>query len=77
MAPKKWTEAALSEDPAVAVLGRLGYVYVPPEKLEAERETFKDAILAGRLRRAIERLNPHLTADNVGRAVRAVTQPWN
>lgn len=70
---KTWTEAALSEDPAVAVLQRLGYAYVAPEKLEAERETFKDPILAGRLRRAIERLNPRLTPDNVGRAVRAIT----
>src|SRR5574341_1490891 len=70
---RKWTEAALSEDPAVAVLQRLGYTYVPPEKLEAERETFKEPILAGRLRRASERLNPHLIPDNVGRAVRAIT----
>jgi type I restriction enzyme R subunit len=68
-----WTEAALSEDPAVEVLVRLGYSYVPPEVLDAERETFKDAILAGRLRKSIERLNPHLTYDNVGRAVRAIT----
>jgi type I restriction enzyme R subunit len=73
MTPHKWTEAALSEDPAVAVLQRLGYAYVPPEKLEPERDTFKEPILAGRLRRAIERLNPHLTPENVGRAVRAIT----
>ena len=52
MTPKTWTEAALSEDPAVAVLEKLGYEYVPPEVLEAERETFKEAILAGRLRKA-------------------------
>ncbi len=52
---------------------QLGYRYARPEVLEAERDTFKDAILAGRLRKAIERLNPHLTADNVGRAVRTIT----
>ena len=75
MTPRKWTEAKLSEDPAVGVLEKLGYRYVAPEVLEAERDTFKEAILAGRLRKAIERLNPHLTADNVGRAVRAITHP--
>jgi type I restriction enzyme R subunit len=73
MTPKNWTEAALSEDPAVALLAHLGYQYVAPEQLDAERDTYKDAVLAGHLRRAVERLNPHLTSENVGRAVRAIT----
>jgi type I restriction enzyme, R subunit len=73
MTPKNWTEAALSEDPAVALLARLGYQFVPPEQLDAERDTYKDVVLTGRLRRAIEDLNPHLTPENVGRAVRAIT----
>lgn len=72
-APKHWTEAKLSEDPAVAVLEKLGYEYVPPDVLEAERDTFKETVLAGRLRKAVERLNPNLSPENVGRAVRAIT----
>jgi type I restriction enzyme, R subunit len=68
-----WSEASLSEDPAVALLAHLGHEYVAPEQLDAERDTYKDAVLATRLRRAIERMNPHLTPENVGRAVRAIT----
>jgi type I restriction enzyme R subunit len=71
--PRVWTEAALSEDPAVAVLGQLGFQYVPPERLETERDTLKDAILAERLHAAVVKLNPWLTPENAGRAVRAIT----
>jgi len=68
-----WDEAHLSEDPAVELLQALGYTYVAPEALEAERETLRDVALATRLSAALKRLNPWLSDDNVRKAVKAVT----
>jgi len=55
-----WNELHLSEDPAVEVLQSLGYVHVPPEVLEAERESLKQTILTERLGRALKKLNPSI-----------------
>jgi type I restriction enzyme, R subunit len=68
-----WTEASLSEHPAVEQLRRLGYTYVAAKALEAERESLKQAVLVERLARALRRLNPWLSDENVRQAVRAVT----
>jgi hypothetical protein len=68
-----WNEAHLSEDPAVEVVQALGYSYIAPEVLEAERESRKEAILTQRLGRALKRLNPWLSDDNLAKAVRAIT----
>jgi len=68
-----WNEAGLSEDPAVAQLEALGWVYVAPETLEGERDSLKEGVLVGRLRAALTRLNPWLTEDNLHKAVRAIT----
>lgn len=68
-----WNEANLSENPAVEHLEQLGYHYVTPERVDAERESLKDAVLGKRLATALERLNPWLSEDNVQKAVRAVT----
>ena len=69
-----WDELHLAENPAVALLESLGYTYVPPEELEGERASFKEAILAGRLAAALKRLNPWLSQTNLAKAVKAVTQ---
>ena len=68
-----WNEAGQSEDPAVALLEQLGYVYATPEALEAERESLRDVVLVGHLESAIEKLNPWISNDNLHKAVRAVT----
>jgi type I restriction enzyme, R subunit len=68
-----WNEAGLSEDPAVRLLEAIGYTYVPPEVLEAERESLRDTIVVPRLTSALRRLNPWLTEDNLRRAGRALT----
>lgn len=70
---KGWNEASLSEEPAIAHLRRLGYTYVAPEVLDAERESLKEAVLPRRLAAALWRLNPWLSEDNLHKAVRAVT----
>jgi type I restriction enzyme R subunit len=68
-----WNEASLSEDHAVEQLQRLGYTYVDPATLEAERDSFKEGFLPKRLAAAIKRLNPWISDDNTTKAVRAVS----
>ncbi len=60
MPPKTtgWDELHLAENPAIELLESLGYTYVPPEGLEAERASFKKTILTDRLAAAVKRLNP-------------------
>jgi type I restriction enzyme R subunit len=70
---RAWTENNLSESPAVALLQRLGYTYVAPEVLNAERDSVKTAVLSARLGAALKRLNPWLSAEDIGKATRAVT----
>ncbi len=70
---RDWNEGSLSEDPAVELLEHLGFTYVAPETLEAERETFKETILSGRLVKALKRLNPWLADDSAKKVVRGLT----
>ena len=76
MPPKTagWDELHLAENPAVELLQSLGYAYVSPEALDPERASLKETILTGRLTAALTRLNPWLSATNVAKAVKAVTQ---
>ncbi|WP_437587336.1 type I restriction endonuclease subunit R [Sorangium sp. So ce1000] len=67
-----WNELSLSEDPAVALLQKLGFLYVAPEILEAERESVKQPLLPSRLAKALKKLNPWLSDDNLHKAVRSV-----
>jgi len=70
---KGWDEAHLSEDPAVELLQELGYSYVDPETLEAERDSLKEIALTERLVTALRKLNPWLSDANVTKAIKAVT----
>jgi type I restriction enzyme R subunit len=67
---QNWKELPLSENPAVALLQRLGYDYVPPEALDAERDSRKVSLLLGRLEKALQRLNPWLSLDNARKVAR-------
>lgn len=67
-----WNELSLSEDPAVALLQKLGFRYVAPELLEAERESLQQPLLPSRLAKALKKLNPWLSDDNLHKAVRSV-----
>ena len=51
-----WNEAGQSEVPAIELIQKLGYAYVPPEVLEAERDSLREVVLVGRLAAATERL---------------------
>ena len=72
--PTGWDELHLSENPAVELLESLGYTYVPPEDLDRERPSLKEAILTNPLAAALKRLNPWLSDENIAKAVKAVTQ---
>ena len=73
MNSQDWNEIHLSEDPTVELLEALGYTFVPPEGLEAERGSLKDVVLAGRLEKKLKEFNPWLSEENVKKAVRAIT----
>ncbi len=62
-----------SELPALELLENLGWTFVPPAQLGSEREGERDTILTGRLERALRRLNPWLSEENLRKAVRALT----
>ena len=66
-------EKALSEDPAVHLLGELGYTYLEPFEVEPLREGARSSVLVKPLGEALKRLNPWLSDDNLAKAVRAVT----
>jgi type I restriction enzyme, R subunit len=68
-----WNEANLSEDPAIELLQKLGYTYVTPEVIETERDTLKEAVLLGRLEKALKKLNPWLSGDNARKVARTVS----
>ena len=67
------------EDAALEWLAGLGYAVVHgpdigPEGPEQERVSYDKALLAGRLRRALARLNPHLPAETLEEVLRKVRQ---
>ncbi|MBK6520023.1 MAG: type I restriction endonuclease subunit R [Polyangiaceae bacterium] len=71
-AGRDWNEINLSENPAVELLEKLGFVSVAPEVLEAERETLKETVLVGQLAKALKKLNPWISDDNAKKVARSV-----
>ena len=68
-----WDEEQLSEKPAANLLAALGYQLVSARELDDERESLKETVLGARLRIALLKLNPWLSAENLHKAVRAIT----
>jgi type I restriction enzyme, R subunit len=68
-----WNEAGQSETPTVELLEKLGYAYVSPETLDADRDSLRDVVLVARLEAALRRLNPWLSDDNLQKAGRVLT----
>ena len=67
------------EEATLAWLASLGYtplsgLDIGPDGSAKERESYGDVFLLGRLKRAIERLNPHLPADTREEALRKLLQ---
>jgi type I restriction enzyme R subunit len=68
------------EEAVVDWLGELGYRHlhgsvIAPDGEGAERSSYGDVILAGRLREALARLNPHLEAEVLDEVARRVMRP--
>ncbi|MEM9113967.1 MAG: type I restriction endonuclease subunit R [Myxococcota bacterium] len=68
-----WSEASLAENPAIEHLQKLGWTYVEPSVLDAERPSLKQAVLQTRFLAAIQKLNPWLGPDDAERAAKAIT----
>jgi len=73
------TEAEL-EELVLGELRQLGWAVqhgpdVDPESEHPERGDYREVVLAARLRRAVERLNPELDADAVDDVVKTVVRP--
>ena len=74
----KLTESEV-EDAALNWLAGLGYAVlhgpdIGPEGPAPERGSYDEVLLAGRLREALERLNPHLPAETLQDVLRKVRQ---
>ena len=67
--PSALNEYHQAEDPARALLERLGWTYVPREALAAERSGEREVLLKGRLRAALLRLNGWLTEEQAERTI--------
>ena len=67
--PSALNEYHQAEEPARALLERLGWTYVPREALAAERSGEREVLLKGRLRAALLRLNEWLTEEQAERAI--------
>ena len=65
---------------AIEWLDQLGFLYesapdIAPSEPRAERQSFSEVVLVGRLRSALERLNPSASAQAVTEAVRQLSNP--
>jgi type I restriction enzyme, R subunit len=68
------------EDAALSWFGELGYSIahgeqIAPDEPGAERESYGDVVLVGRLRDAVDRLNPDIPAQAREEALRKVLRP--
>jgi len=68
----KVNELNESELPAIALLQRLGYTYLPREILAPERNNEREVLLKGRLKAALLRLNPWLKENEAERVIFAL-----
>jgi type I restriction enzyme R subunit len=68
-----WNEYTLSEMPAVQTLQTLGYIYIPGYELDKERESPRDVILEERLHKALKKINPWISDNNIKKAIRQIT----
>ena len=68
------------EEAAIEYLGELGYDYlhgpeIAPDGANPERAAYNDVVLAGRLRAALARINPHLEADTIDEVAKRILRP--
>ena len=71
---------SIVEKAALAWLEGIGYtalngLIIAPDEPAAERATFGDVVLLGRLREALLHINPQLPLETIDEAIRKVTRP--
>ncbi len=67
--PNKFNDLNQAEEPARVLLEKLGWTYVPREALAAERGGEREALLKGRLKAALLRLNEWMTEEQAVRVI--------
>ncbi len=75
----KLNENTLTEQPVIDWLKELGYDYefgpdLAPGQALGERESFREVVLAGRLKRSIRRLNPDLSESAINDAAAIIAK---
>src|SRR5690606_23383841 len=75
-----YLDEAQVEIVAVGYLRDLGYEYIHgpqigPDGETPERADYGQVVLVGRLRRALERINPEVPPEAIEEAIRRVTRP--
>ena len=60
------------ENFAIELLQKQGYVYLSPEQQETERQNLSEVVLRGRLKSAIDKLNPNIPEEAREQALREV-----
>lgn len=60
------------EELTIQLLESIGYTYLPPEDQEHERKDLADVVLKERLVAAMDRLNPHASAEAKEQAIKEV-----
>lgn len=60
------------ENFVIKLLEKQRYVYLSPEEQETERQNLADVVLRGRLKSAIDKLNPNIPEDAKEQALREV-----
>jgi type I restriction enzyme, R subunit len=79
--PGRYSEDELVEQPTIALFGELGWEHIDAyhETLGPDgtlgRDNRSEVFLAGRLRQAVERLNPGMPHEAIEHAVNEVTKP--
>ena len=71
---KRWNELQESEDPAIELLERLGWRYLEEDDAEKERSSLKETVLSDRLGKALKRLNPWMSPENVTKAIKQIME---
>ncbi|MGG1137879.1 type I restriction endonuclease subunit R [Bacillus mycoides] len=69
----KWNEKQLVENRMITQLKELDYEYFHGPSLDSERESRGEIVLKQRLKKAISRLNPWLSDNNLAKVMRSIT----
>ncbi|KAA9023567.1 type I restriction endonuclease subunit R [Niallia endozanthoxylica] len=70
---RDWNEKTLVEDRFINQLKQMGYEHIHGPSLDSERETQGAVVLKDRLIKAIQKINPWISDNNLNKIIRSVT----